>query len=279
MSSILTNSSAVVALQTLKSINAGLAKTQGEISTGKSVATAKDNAALWSIAKTMEGDQNSAKTIQKNLNVAGETIGTARAGAEAITSLLDDMKQLIISANRSDAGFATLTEQITQKQNQIDATIQGSQANGVNLLKTNGVNGATTYSVLGSLDRDGATVTASSITVESLDLEAFFAANPVAAITDEATAATAITAIEALLTEVKSGAATLGSAGERLSDQSDFVGLLSDSLKLGVSALVDADMEESSARLQALQTQQQLGIQSLSIANQAPSAILSLFRS
>lgn len=74
------------------------------------------------------------------------------------------------------------------------------------------------------------------------------------------------------------GAATLGSAGKRISDQSSFVGKLADLLNFGIGSLVDADMEEASARLQALQTQQQLGIQALSIANQSPSAILSLFR-
>ena len=89
---------------------------------------------------------------------------------------------------------------------------------------------------------------------------------------------TAIGEIEALIDIAVQGSADLGSAGKRISDQASFVGKLSDSLKSGIGSLVDADMEESSARLQALQTQQQLGIQALSIANQGPSAVMSLFR-
>ena len=279
MSSILTNSSAIVALQTLKSINSSLSKTQNEISTGKSINTAKDNAALWSIAKTMESDQNVATTIQKNLNVAGETISTARVGAESVLKDLNSIKTLMASANRSDADFAKIQTDIDALKENITSTIAGSQANGVNLLSTNGINTGDTYTVLGSLDRAGAAVTASAITVTSLDFEANIDLTALTSITDQDTAATALGEIEALITVAQDGATTLGAKGSRIAAQSEFVGKLADSLKQGVSALVDADMEESSARLQALQTQQQLGIQALSIANQAPSSILSLFRS
>ncbi|MTH32985.1 flagellin [Paracoccus limosus] len=278
MSSILTNSSAVVALQTLKSINSNLSKTQNEISTGKTINSAKDNAALWSIAKTMESDQDVASTIQKNLNVAAETVATARTGAEDVLDKLSSIKKLMASANRSDADFAKIQTDINELKDGITATIAGTQANGVNLLSTNGVNGAATYTVLGSLDRSGTTVTASSITVTSVDLEANLDLASLTAITDQATATTALGEIDALITIAQDGATALGAKGSRIEAQSKFVGKLADSLKLGVSALVDADMEESSARLQALQTQQQLGIQALSIANQAPSSILSLFR-
>lgn len=278
MSSILTNNSAIVALQTLKGINAGLSKTQNEISTGKSINSAQDNAALWSIAKTMESDQSVASTIQKNLNVASQTISTARVGAESVLSDLNKIRDHLASAGRSDTTFAKIQTDIDALKENITSTISGSQANGVNLLSTDGVNGGGTYTVLASLDRAGATVTASSITVTSLDFEANIDLTALTSVTDDATAATALGEIEAMITTAQDGATTLGAAGSRISAQSTFVGKLADSLKLGVSALVDADMEESSARLQALQTQQQLGIQALSIANQAPSAILSLFR-
>lgn len=278
MSSILTNSSAVVALQTLKGINSNLSKTQNEISTGKTINNAKDNAALWSIAKTMEIDQSSASTIQKNLNVASETVGTARVGAENIMTALQDISKLILSANSSDKPFATIQTQIDQKKAQITSIISTTQTNGVNLLSTNGVNGGATYTVLSSMDRAGTAITPAYINVASVDFEANLDLTTLTAITDQATAATALTDLQALITTAQTGIAALGASGSRIADQSDFIGKLGDSLKLGVSALVDADMEESSARLQALQTQQQLGIQALSIANQAPSAILSLFR-
>ncbi|MDG1182253.1 MAG: flagellin, partial [Tateyamaria sp.] len=91
-------------------------------------------------------------------------------------------------------------------------------------------------------------------------------------------AITALSGIEALIDTAIDAAASFGSAQGRIETQSDFVSKLSDSLKTGIGSMVDADMEEVSARLQALQTQQQLGVQSLSIANQAPQTILSLFR-
>ena len=123
----------------------------------------------------------------------------------------------------------------------------------------------------------GGTTTMVSIDVTGQDLEAAMTAG-VTAITDAATAATALGEIEGYLNTVVDAAAELGSFGKRIANQSDFMGLLADSLKLGIGSLVDANMEEASARLQALQTQQQLGIQSLSIANQAPQSILALFR-
>jgi len=278
MSSILTNNSALVALQTLKSINGNLAKTQAEISTGKTVGSAEDNAAVWAISKTMETDQKSFETIQSNLNVAGQTVATARVGAEQIQSLLSDMQDLAIGANRSDADFGTIETAMTKKREQIAAIVAGTQANGVNLLSTNGINGGATYSVIGSLDRSGTTVTPSTIDVDSVDFEASIVGGTVTAITDQASAASALDDIKVLMDTAIAGAAQLGQSGQRITDQVSFVSKLTDSLKMAVSSLVDADMEESSARLQALQTQQQLGIQALSIANQAPSSILSLFR-
>lgn len=281
MSSILTNNSAMVALQTLKSVNANLGKAQAEISTGKAVGNAKDNAAVWAIAKVMETDQSAFKTIQKNLNVADAVVATARAGAEQITDLLREMKDLAIGAANDAADFGKIQTDIAAKRAQITSIVAASQLNGINLLATdvNGT-GGTSFSVLSSLDRVNGTVETDAvpITVNGVDFEADIAGATVTSINSRATAVTAIGEIEALIDIAIQGAADLGSAGKRIADQSNFVGKLSDSLKIGMGALVDADMEEASARLQALQTQQQLGIQALSIANQAPSAILSLFR-
>lgn len=282
MSSILTNNGAIVALQTLKMINSNLNKAQSEISTGKSVASAKDSAAIWAISKVMETDESSSRAIQSGLNVAEATANTAREGAQDVTKLLDDMKTLAASAVNSTADYDKINTDILNKIKQISATVSGTQLNGVNLLKA-----GTTMTVLGSLDRVNGTVatTQNLITVASADLETSLGLNLAAGtsslytgITDATTAGAMVTAIEGMIDSAINGAAALGSSGKRIADQSNFVGRLADSLKVGVGALVDADMEEASARLQALQTQQQLGIQSLSIANQAPSSILALFR-
>ncbi|TBN36785.1 flagellin [Paracoccus subflavus] len=281
MSSILTNNGAIVALQTLKNVNSSLNKAQSEISTGKSINSAKDNAAVWAISKVMETDQSAFKAIQSNLNVADAVVGTARAGAEQITNLLKEMKELAIGAANDAADYGKIQTDIAAKQEQIASIIGASQLNGINLLATD-VNGSggTSFTVLGSLDRVNGTAvtTAGNIVVAGVDFEVDIEGATITTISDRATAQTAIGEIEALIDVAVQGAADLGSSGKRIADQANFVGKLADSLKVGIGSLVDADMEEASARLQALQTQQQLGIQALSIANQSPSAILSLFR-
>ncbi|MBB1491719.1 MULTISPECIES: flagellin [unclassified Paracoccus (in: a-proteobacteria)] len=279
MSSILTNNGAMVALQTLKGINSNMAKTQSEISTGKSVANAKDNAAIWATAKIMETDESSFKAIRSQLNVAESTVATGRAGAEKITKLLGEMRDLAASASNDTADHGKVNTDILGKRAEIESIVNASQFNGINLLKTDIGNGGPTFSVLASLDRGtAATTTARMIDVTSVDFEADIVGGTVAAITDKASAQTAIGQIEALINTAVEGAASLGSAGKRITGQSEFVGQLADSLKSGIGSMVDADMEETSARLQALQVQQQLATQSLSIANQAPQSLLSLFR-
>ncbi|MCZ0962058.1 flagellin N-terminal helical domain-containing protein [Paracoccus benzoatiresistens] len=280
MSSILTNNGAIVALQTLKNVNSNLNKAQSEISTGKTISSASDNAALWAISKTMETDQAAAKTIQSSLNVANATVTTALKGSDEVVKLLTDMKNLAASAGTDGFDFTTVQNQITEKMANITSIVSGTQMNGVNLLSTDGINGGATFTTLASLDRTSGTgtTTANTIVVNSLDYEADIVGGTLDAITDQASAVTAKGQIETLLDIAIAGSATLGAASARITDQAKFVGNLADSLKVGIGSLVDADMEEASARLQALQTQQQLGIQALSIANQAPSAIMSLFR-
>jgi flagellin len=288
MSSLLTNTGAMVALQTLKSTNANLARTQNEISTGKSVASAKDNAAVWAISKVMESDVSGFKAISDSLSLGESTVGVALAGAEQISDILKDMKERIVSATGENVDYTKLTAEVNEMKKQIGSIMNASQFNGANLLRTTGGTTGTDVTVLSSLDRasDG-TVTASNITVSSVDFETDFGTfdgtDPSTMLTDidvsSATAAeTSLTNIETHLQTAIDGAAALGAAAKRIEDQSSFVGKLTDAMKTGIGSLVDADMEEASARLQALQTQQQLGIQALSIANQAPQSIMSLFR-
>ncbi len=273
MSSILTNTSAMVALQTLKGVNASLAKAQDEISTGKSVATAKDNAAVWAISKVMESDVSGFKAVSESLSLGESTVAVASAGAEQITKLLTQMKEKVIAATGENVDHTKIDAEVTELKNQITSIISASQFNGANLLNSAGGD----ITVLSSLDRDGTTVTAANITVASVDFEANLDLTDVD-VTSASAADTSLAAIEAHIQTAVEGAAALGASAKRISYQSEFVGKVMDAMKAGIGTLVDADMEEASARLQALQTQQQLGIQSLSIANQAPQNILSLFR-
>lgn len=281
MSSILTNNSAMVALQTLKATNTGLAKTQSEIATGKSVATAKDNSSVWAVSKVMEADVAGFEAISDQLSLGESTVAVATAGAEQIVNVLTDIKQLVVAATSESADHAKIAAEVTELTDQVTAIIGAAQFNGANLLATDvDGNGASALTVLSSLDRSGGTVTASNITVSTVDFEANIDANLAGDIdvTDATNADTSLGLIEGYLQTAINGAAALGASAKRLDDQGNFVSKLMDSMKSGIGTLVDADMEEASARLQALQVQQQLGIQALSIANQQPQNLLSLFR-
>jgi flagellin len=282
MSSILTNNGAMVALQTLKSVNDDLGKAQTSISTGKEVGTAKDNSAVWAISKTMESDIAGFESIEDGLSVGEATVAVASAGAEQIVEKLTEMKELIVSAQSENVDHAKIQTDIDSKVAQVDAIISAAQFNGANLLATDvDGNGATSLGVLASLDREGAggTVTAVEISVASVDFEADLdLSSSLTSITDSTTAATALGEIETMIQTAITGAASLGADAARLEDQSEFVGNLVDSMTLGVSTMTDTDMEEASARLSALQTQQDLATQSLTIANEAPSSLLQLFR-
>lgn len=166
MSSILTNNSAMVALQTLKSVNANLQKTQGEISTGKSVATARDNSAVWSISKVMESDVKGFKGISESLSLGESTVAVARNAAETVTDLLTEIKGKIVAAQEENVDRAKIQTDIVALRDQIASVVNAAQFNGLNLVK-----GTDDVNVLSSLDRSGdGTVTARNITVARQDL-------------------------------------------------------------------------------------------------------------
>lgn len=430
MSSILTNNGAMVALQTLKSINSDLGKTQDMISTGKSISSAKDNAAIWSISKVMESDVSGFKAISSSLSLGQSTASVARQASETVTDLLKDMKDKIVASQQDNVDREKIQDDIVALRDQITSVVGAAQFNGLSLLSNKesdsadpiGSLGSRNIDVLSSLDRSGSGVTASNISVAKQDLgqsasvvgtmsETAGAAGTIAAgatgefmtiqidsatgvlagnsiesgvageitdsngdavdfgdtvgyvardgdtladltnamvarlnvqserdgldivfsanadtagridvtnnrvlditttaatttqfdfadaaaeadgtvggglelvadidVTTDEGAAAGLAAIESLIQTSINAAAAFGSAQGRIDTQMEFVSGLTDALKSGIGSLVDADMEEASARLQALQVQQQLGVQSLSIANQAPQSILSLFR-
>ena len=286
MSSILTNTSAMVALQTLQMVNKNLGKTQDMISTGKDVARAKDNSAIWAISKVMESDVSGFKAVSDSLSVGEATVAVGSAAAEQIVDVLKEMKELAIAGASETADFAKIEADLQQKEDQITAIIAAAQFNGVNLLATDvDGNGGTQLTVISSLDRAGPNdnansnpPTISTIDVAGVDFEANLDVAGRTSVASAADAQTALDEIEGYLQIAIEGAADLGASAKRIDNQNEFVSKLTDAMKSGIGALVDANMEEASARLQALQVQQQLATQSLSIANQAPQAILSLFR-
>ena len=274
MSSILTNNSAMVALQTLKGINQNLEKTQSEISTGKEIAGAKDNSAIWAISKVMESDVSGFQAVSDSLALGESTVAVALAGAEQITNILNEIKGKVVAATGENVDYAKLTADVTELTNQVTSIINASQFNGMNLLNDDGVN----LTVLSSIDRDNTgTVTASNITVAAVDFTSNLDLTDID-VSDSTQAEASIVNIEAHIQTAVDGAAALGASSKRITDQSGFVTKVMDAMKSGIGSLVDADMEAASARLQALQTQQQLGVQALSIANNSSQSLLSLFR-
>jgi flagellin len=272
MSSILTNTSAMVALQTLKSVNKGMAKVQNEVSTGLKVATAKDNSSSWSIASTMKSDVGSLKKLAESLTSASAMVGVARSAAEQTADILRQIQDKAVQAQNPDADVAKLTAEVTALANTITSIAGSAQYNGINLVNT----GSTAETVTVSVTRSAAgAVGTQTFSTGVADLAAV--ATAITGIADISVAG-ALDTIDTQLDTVNTAAATFGAAQARIDAQADFLGKQMDALKDGVGALVDADMEEASARLQALQVQQQLGIQALSIANQNPQNILALFR-
>ncbi len=166
MSSILTNTSSMVALQTLRGINMNLEQTQAEISTGKSVGSARDNSAIWAISKVMESDVRGFKAISESLSLGESTVAVARNGAETVTDLLVQMKEKIVGAQEENVDRAKLQADIDALSDQIASVVGAAQFNGLNLLS-----GTDEVNVLSSLDRSaGGTVAASDITVARQDL-------------------------------------------------------------------------------------------------------------
>jgi flagellin len=270
MSSILTNTSSMVALQTLKGINRGMAKVQDEISTGLKVATAKDNSSAWSIASTMKSDIASYGALSESLASASKMVGAFRKAAEDVAGLLTQIQTKATQAFGADAdSLAKLQDEVTALTDSITSIATSTQYNGISLVSA----AAADRDILVAIVRDDTgALTAATMTVTAQDLEALGAAITLA---DDGSN---LDAIDTLIDDANTAAAAFGAAQARIEAQSNMLASQMDALKGGVSAMVDADMEEASARLAALQTQQQLGIQALSIANSAPHNVLALFR-
>ncbi|AZN70861.1 flagellin [Georhizobium profundi] len=313
MSSLLTNTSAMSALQTLRSINSEMSTTQGRISSGMKVGEASDNAAYWSIATTMRSDNKALSSVQDALGLGAAKIDTAYTGMNAAIEVVDEIKTKLVAASEPGVDKAKVQKEITQLQEQLTSLTKSSSFNGENWLYHDDNNTASTKSVVGSFNRDASnnvslttldidTTTTSLIEVNasgayvasgngllSNDLTYTTASGASASlsgvnvmnldITDMSAGdlSNALSGVDSVLQSMTDAAADLGAVKKRVEMQNDFVSDLKTSINSGIGRLVDADMNEESTRLRALQTQQQLGIQALSIANSQSQNILQLF--
>ncbi|MEY9179286.1 flagellin [Bradyrhizobium sp. USDA 326] len=301
-SSLLTNSSAMTALQTLRSVSAQLATTQNRISTGQRVATASDNAAYWSIATSMRSDNAALSAVSDSLGLSAATVDTEYT---ALTSVIGDkesgltkLQALLVEAKTAGIDRTKIQADITQIQQDMKLKANSATFNGINWLSTTTGTTPTSFNLVSSYSRVGGTPTIGSITVTTANYTLYSTTQTgildtvsgsasvntinISALTDSAADQTTldgyIAQVTAAINSVSSAAADLGAVKNRISTNSEFVKTLMDSVDRGVGQLVDADMNAESTRLQALQTQQQLGVQALSIANQNSQSILSLFR-
>jgi flagellin len=272
--SVNTNVGAQVALQNLNATNAQLAITQNRINTGKSVATAKDNGAIWAIAQGQRAEIGALNAVKQSLDRGVAAVDVALAAGETVSDLLLQMKELALAATDESlktAARAALNEDFTSLRDQIASVAKNAEFNGVNLLDT----GATGFQALANAEGDTLTVGAEVLALGSTNVSVTATQS-----VDTLTRATAaLSAVDASIDEVSGALARLGTKSKALETHVTFVGKLSDALEAGVGNMVDADLAKESAKLQALQTKQQLGVQALGIANQTPQLVLSLFRS
>ncbi|MFC5344676.1 flagellin [Brevundimonas staleyi] len=272
--SVNTNAGALIALQQLNATNADLAATQTRINTGKKVSNAKDNGAIWAIAQGQRADIGALGAVKTSLDRGVSAVDVALAAGESISDLLLQLKEKALAAtdkSLSTASRKALNEDFKAIRDQINTVAANADFNGVNLLKT----GATGFQALANAQGTASmTVTPEVLSLGSTSVT-------VATTTTIGTSTLATTAlglVNASIDNVSSALARLGTKAKALDTHRTFVGKLTDALESGVGNLVDADLAKESAKLQSLQTKQQLGVQALGIANQSPQILLSLFR-
>ena len=274
MLSVNTNAGALVALENLNNTSQQLANAQNIVSTGLLVGNAKDNGAIWSIAQTERSTVSDLDAVKSSLQTGQSIIDVANSAGTTVSNLLTQMAQKALAASDTSldtASRAALNNDFVALRNQITSTVQNASFNGVNLLngsvaKITSLANAQGTSVLTTL-AENLSVGGSIVTLSAT-----------ATISTVASAAAAITVVNVSLHNVDTALATLGTSSNALDTHLNFVSSLQDTLTTGIGNLVNADLAKESATLQALQTKQQLGIQALSIANSASSALLGLFR-
>lgn len=311
MDSVKTNFAAMVALQSLQSTNKDMLKTQSRISTGFRVATAEDNASYWSIATTMRSDNKALSTVKDALGLGSATIDVAYTALTSSIDVASEIKSKLVAARQPGVDRVKIQSEVTELQNQLQSIGDSATFSGQNWLSVDssaaGYNA--TKTIVGSFSRDASgNVSIGTISVDTSSIKLYDADGTAVGIIDglrDSTGAIAasgtsvadldisaltdssgdlttledyIKGVDTAIKEMTTAATNLGSVKQRVGLQKEFVTSLSQAIDRGIATLVDADMSEESTKLQALQVQQQLGIQAMSIANSSTQNILSLFR-
>lgn len=274
LNSVNTNVGAMIALQNLQVTNNELSQVQSRINTGKKVASAKDNGAIWAIAQGQRAEIGALNAVKDSLNRGQSAVDVSLAAGETVSDLLTQMKEKALAATDTSLTTAArnaLNEDFTSIRDQIATVVSNASFNGVNLL-----DGSVTAGFKALANVAGSTIT---INDEDMSLSGSIVTLATTEQINTTTNATAALAkVDASIANVSASLARLGTGSKSLGTHLSFVGKLQDTLEAGVGNLVDADLAKESARLQALQTKQQLGVQALSIANSSTSILLGLFR-
>lgn len=318
MSSLNTNIAAMTALQTLNQTNKQMLDTQNRISTGLRVRDASDNAAYWSIATTMRSDNMAVSTVADALGLGAATVEVAVVAMNNAIETVSKIKSKLTAARAPGLDRAKIQSEIKELQEELKSASNAAVFSGENWLVGDSTSTELTKTIVSSFSRDSdGAIAIGTIEVNVggydsgtdtfgtmlFDAEGGpnqgildFERTPVAgglpsysvytldisAITDDpdqlAGLVEMIQGVDEAHEAMTDAATLLGAAKSRIGLQKDFVDKLMDSIDIGIGQLIDADMNEESTRLQALQVRQQLGVQALGIANQSAQQILRLFQ-
>jgi len=273
--SVHTNVAAAIALQNLSRTTENMTGVQNRISTGLKVQGAKDNAAIWAIAQGQRADIGALSAVKQSLDRATSIADVALSAGESISDLLNQLKEKVVAAK--DLSLKTQSRELLNADfkailRSIASATENAAFDGGNIL-----NGSLSGGLRFLANADAT----SFITLSGKDLTLSGSIISLGT-TDELltlTGATdALTRLDDSIIALNSALGDIGAQARQISAHNTFVSKLTDTLESGIGNLVDADLAKESARLQSLQVQQQLGAQALSIANQAPQIILSLFQ-
>ena len=273
--SVNTNYGAMVALQNLTATQSDLAMTQNRVNTGLKVASAKDNGAIWAIAQNQRASSQSLNAVKESLQRSISTVDIALAGGSTVSDLLLQMKEKALASSDTSldpTSRSALNTDFKALRDQIAKSVSNATFNGINMIQS----GGTTIAALANdAGTSKLTVIAQDLSLGGANLGALTATST---INTQVGAAAMVATLNTAIGNVSSALAQLGTGSKTLAQHLVFIGKLQDAIDAGVGNLVDADLAKESAKLTSLQTKQQLGIQALSIANQSPQIILSLFR-